>query len=51
LSIDEDLNIEATGRRLHLSGATFAEFSDDKVNAFRNYFDDLALLEQALLEL
>jgi ketosteroid isomerase-like protein len=50
LSVDDDLIIEATGRRLHLSGATFAEFRDDKVCAVRSYFDDLALLEQALVD-
>lgn len=48
LVIDDDLVIEATGRRLHLSGATVAEFDGDRICAFRSYFDDLALVEQAL---
>lgn len=48
LVIDDDTVIEATGRRLHLSGATFAEFDGDLICAFRSYFDDLALVEQAL---
>lgn len=50
LIIDEDLLIEPTGRRLHVSGATVAEFEGDRICAFRSYFDDLALLEQALTD-
>lgn len=50
LAIDDDLIIEPTGRRLHVSGATIAEFDDDHICAFRSYFDDLALVEQALAE-
>jgi ketosteroid isomerase-like protein len=46
----DDLVIEPTGRRLHMSGATVAEFDGDRVCAFRSYFDDLALVEQILLE-
>lgn len=49
LVVDDDLVIEATGRRLHVSGATVAEFDGDRICAFRSYFDDLALVEQALL--
>ena len=48
--VDDDLAVEPTGRRLHLAGATFAEFEGDRIKAFRHYFDDLALLEQALLD-
>ena len=50
LAIDDDLVIEPTGRRLHVSGATIAEFDGDRICAFRSYFDDLALVEQALVE-
>jgi ketosteroid isomerase-like protein len=50
LAIDDDLVIEPTGRRLHVSGATIAEFDGDRICAFRSYFDDLALVEQALAE-
>jgi len=46
--VDDGLVIAPTGRRLHLSGATIAEFDGDHVCAFRSYFDDLALVEQAL---
>jgi ketosteroid isomerase-like protein len=49
LVVDDDLVIEATGRRLHVSGATVDEFDGDRICAFRSYFDDLALVEQALL--
>jgi ketosteroid isomerase-like protein len=49
LAID-DLVIEPTGRRLHVSGATIAEFDGDRICAFRSYLDDLALVEQALVE-
>ena len=48
LSVDDDLVIPPTGRRLHLSGVTVAEFDGDRICAFRSYFDDLALIEQAL---
>lgn len=50
LVVDDDVTIEPTGRRLHLSGATVAEFDGDRICAFRSYFDDLALLEQALAD-
>lgn len=46
--VDDDLFVRPTGRRLHLSGATIAEFDGDRICSFRSYFDDLALLEQAL---
>jgi ketosteroid isomerase-like protein len=48
LVVDDDLVVRPTGRRMHLSGATVAEFDGDRICAFRSYFDDLALVEQAL---
>lgn len=48
LFIDDDVVVEPTRRRLHISGVTIAEFSGDRVCAFRSYYDHLALLEQAL---
>jgi predicted ester cyclase len=48
LFIDDDLAIESTGRRLHLSGVTIAEFDGNRICAFRSYFDDMALIEQVL---
>ena len=50
LAVDDDLVIEPTGRRLHLSGATVAEFDGEQICAFRSYFDDLALVEQVLAD-
>lgn len=50
ITIDDDLQIEPSGRTIVLAGATFAEFRGDQISAFRNYFDDAALLEQLLLE-
>jgi ketosteroid isomerase-like protein len=48
--VEDDLQLEPTGRTIVLAGATFAEFRGDQICAFRNYFDDAALLEQLLLE-
>jgi hypothetical protein len=50
LVVDDDVRIEGTGRTIVLAGATFAEFRGDLICAFRNYFDDSALLEQLLSE-
>jgi ketosteroid isomerase-like protein len=50
LVVDDDLTIDPTGRRLHISGATVAEFDGDRICGFRSYFDDLALVEQVLAE-
>ena len=50
LVLDDDVVIAPTGRRVHLSGATVAEFDGDRICAFRNYFDDLAIVEQALAD-
>ena len=46
--LDEKTVIEPTGRKLLLGAALVAEFSDDTISAFRNYFDNAALLEQML---
>ena len=44
--LQEDTVIEPTGAKILLGAAMVAEFSGDKISAFRNYFDDAALLEQ-----
>jgi predicted ester cyclase len=49
LEVDDDLTVEATGRHVHVGGATFAEFRGDKIRAFRSYFDEMALMEQLLV--
>jgi hypothetical protein len=48
LDLGDGVRIEPTGRRCRLAGATFAEFDGERVSAFRQYFDDAALLEQLL---
>ena len=50
LVIGDEAAIPPSGRRIVLAGATFAEFRGDLICAFRNYFDDAALLEQLLLD-
>jgi ketosteroid isomerase-like protein len=47
--IGPDTVVEPNGKKLELGGAIVAEFTDDKISAFRNYFDDAALLEQMLI--
>jgi hypothetical protein len=42
----DEVLIEATGHHVHLAGAIFADFRDDRIKSFRMYFDDLALVEQ-----
>ena len=44
--LDDDVAVEATGRRVQLAGATVADFRDGKIRSFRSYFDDLSLVEQ-----
>ena len=44
--VDEESVIEPNGRELLLGAALVAEFDGDKISAFRNYFDNAALLEQ-----
>jgi hypothetical protein len=48
--VEDGLQLDPTGRTIVLAGATFAEFRGDQICAFRNYFDDAALLEQLLLD-
>ena len=47
--LQEDTVIEPTGAKILLGAALVAEFSGDKISAFRNYFDDAALLEQMVV--
>jgi ketosteroid isomerase-like protein len=46
--ISEDTVIDPNGREIVLGAAMVAEFQGDKISAFRNYFDDAALMEQML---
>jgi ketosteroid isomerase-like protein len=44
--LDKDTVVDPTGDKILLGAALVAEFDGDKISAFRNYFDDAALLEQ-----
>ena len=46
--IERDVVIEPNGHDILLGAAMVAEFSGDRITAFRNYFDDATLLEQML---
>ena len=46
--VDDDTVIEPNGREILVGAALVAEFTEDKISAFRNYFDDAALIEQML---
>jgi len=46
--VSEDLTVPATGRHIHIGGATFAEFRGDKISALRSYFDEMGLMEQLM---
>jgi len=46
--ISDEVVIEPNGRELVLGAAMVAEFSGDRISAFRNYFDDATLMEQML---
>ena len=47
--VGDDVLIEATGRAVVLSGATFAEFAGSRIACIRHYFDDASVMEQLLL--
>jgi hypothetical protein len=49
LRIGDDTVIEPTGVRVTLHGVTVAEFNGDKIASFRQYWDELELLEQLAL--
>ena len=46
--VDDETTIEPNGREIVLGAVVVAEFADGKISAFRNYFDDAALMEQML---
>jgi ketosteroid isomerase-like protein len=46
--IDQETAIQPNGRELVLGAAFVAEFDGNTISAFRNYFDNSALLEQML---
>ena len=46
LLYDDETLLEATGRRITLRGVTVADFDGDRICEFRQYWDEVALLEQ-----
>jgi len=49
LELDDDVVIDPTGLRVSLHGITVAEFDGDKISSFRQYWDEVELLEQLAL--
>jgi ketosteroid isomerase-like protein len=47
--VDDDTVVEPHGQEVGIGAALVAEFKANKISAFRNYFDDAALLEQLLI--
>ena len=45
-----DTAIEPNGQEILIGAAMVAEFTGDKISAFRNYFDDVTLLAQMVPE-
>jgi len=48
--ISDETVIEPTGDTIVIGAAMVAEFEGDKISAFRNYFDDMTLMEQMLFD-
>jgi ketosteroid isomerase-like protein len=46
LALGDDVVVEPTGIRITLNGAAVAEFRGDRICALRQYWDELAVLEQ-----
>jgi ketosteroid isomerase-like protein len=46
LELDDDIVIDPTGLRVQLHGVTVAEFDGEKISSFRQYWDEVELLEQ-----
>jgi hypothetical protein len=46
LELDEGIVIDPTGLRVQLHGVTVAEFDGDRISSFRQYWDEVELLEQ-----
>jgi ketosteroid isomerase-like protein len=43
---DRDVAVPPTGHKLTLRGVTIAEFEDDRIRSFRQYWNELEWLEQ-----
>jgi hypothetical protein len=49
LELDDEIVLEPTGIRVTLHGTTIAEFEGERIRSFRQYWDELELLEQLAL--
>jgi ketosteroid isomerase-like protein len=45
MALDEDVAVEPTGRRLELRGVVVAEFEGDRIRHFRQYWNEVELLD------
>lgn len=45
LTLDEELALEPTGRRIELRGVVIAEFQGDRIRRFRQYWNEVELLD------
>jgi ketosteroid isomerase-like protein len=45
LALDEELAVEPTGRRVELRGVVIAEFEGDRIRQFRQYWNEVELLD------
>ena len=45
LKLDEELALEPTGRRVELRGVVVAEFEGDRIRSFRQYWNEVELLD------
>jgi ketosteroid isomerase-like protein len=45
LAFDEELALESTGRRVELRGVVVAEFEGDRIRRFRQYWNEVELLD------
>jgi ketosteroid isomerase-like protein len=45
LTLDQELALEPTGRRVELRGVLIAEFEGDRIRRFRQYWNEVELLD------
>ena len=45
LTLDEELALEPTGRRIELRGVVIGEFQGDRIRQFRQYWNEVELLD------
>jgi ketosteroid isomerase-like protein len=45
LELDQDFQLDPTGRRVEFRGVLIAEFDGGRIKRFRQYWDEVALLE------